>query len=285
MIVFPNGKINLGLRILDKRKDGFHNLTTIFYPLPLKEALEIIRNDEENNQESIRFSQSGDAVDGDSTDNLCVKAYHLLKSDFPELPAVKMHLHKAIPMGAGLGGGSADAAFALKMLNDKFQLNLSVNQLLTYSLQLGSDCPFFIINLPCLASGRGEILDPVNLSLAGYDLLLINPGIHVNTGWAFSHLNISVGITNSNSITQHKNLANIISQSPSNWAGDLINDFEIPIFSRYPELKVLKKELYRRGAIYAAMSGTGSTLFGLYEKGKSPTLHLPLHYYVKTLPL
>jgi 4-diphosphocytidyl-2-C-methyl-D-erythritol kinase len=285
LIVFPNGKINLGLYILDKRKDGLHNLTTVFYPLPLKEALEVIRNDEENNQESIRFSQSGDAIDGDSTDNLCVKAYHLLKSDFPELPAVKMHLHKAIPMGAGLGGGSADAAFALKMLNDKFQLNLSVNQLLTYSLQLGSDCPFFIINLPCLASGRGEILDPVNLSLAGYDLLLINPGIHVNTGWAFSHLNISVGITNSNSITQHKNLANIISQSPSNWAGDLINDFEIPIFSRYPELKVLKKELYRRGAIYAAMSGSGSTLFGLYEKGKSPSLYLPLHYYVKTLPL
>jgi 4-diphosphocytidyl-2-C-methyl-D-erythritol kinase len=285
LIVFPNCKINLGLRILDKRKDGFHNLATIFYPLPLKEALEVIRNNEKNNHEPIQFSLSGNTVDGNPANNLCVKAYQLLKKDFPQLPGVKMHLHKAIPMGAGLGGGSADAAFTLKLLNDKFQLNLSINQLINYSMQLGSDCPFFILNQPCLATGRGEILEPVNLSLSGYDLLLINPGIHINTGWAFSQLNISTDMAKTDSFTAQKSLAAIISQPASCWPRLLINDFEIPVFAKYPKLERLKEAMYSEGAVYAAMSGSGSSLFGLYEKSKSPTLQMPSHYFVKRLPL
>jgi len=283
LIVFPDCKINLGLRILNKREDGFHNLATVFYPLPLKEALEIIRNNDQDNKEAIHFSQSGNIVDGSIENNLCIKAYHLLKKDFPQLPSVKMHLHKVIPMGAGLGGGSADAAFTLKLLNEKFQLGLSTEQLISYSLQLGSDCPFFIIDQPCYATGRGEILEPFSLSLSGYQLLLINPGIHVNTGWAFSQLNITASA--SDSVTEKKNIKEIISQKPADWHKELINDFESPVFLKYPELSAIKEQLYQQGAIYAAMSGSGSTLFGLFEKGFTPELSLPHHYFIKLLLL
>ena len=162
MIVFPNCKINFGLHIINKRLDGFHNLATIFYPVAIKDALEIIPSSQ---TDGVIFSSSGLQIDGDSQNNLCVKAYHLLKKDFPQLPGVAMHLHKNIPMGAGLGGGSADAAFTLQLLNDQFGLQISTPQLLAYALQLGSDCPFFIINQPCYATGRGEALDPIELSL------------------------------------------------------------------------------------------------------------------------
>lgn len=286
MIAFPGCKINLGLRILNKREDGFHNLATFFYPLPLREAIEIIRNPDQGNKEVVCFSMSGNSVDGDIADNLCVKAYHLLKKDFPELPAIKMHLHKAIPMGAGLGGGSADAAFTLKLLNEKFKLQLSIQQLISYSLQLGSDCPFFIIDRPCYATGRGEILEPTNFSLSGYQLLLIHPGIHVNTGWAFSQLNFSSSVKSIVSAPKEKNLKDILSQHPTSWENELINDFEIPVFLKYPELKEIKDQLYQQGAAYAAMSGSGSTVFGLFEKKDPiPNLSLPDHYYIKFLQL
>lgn len=285
MIVFPDCKINLGLHILNKREDGFHNLTTVFYPLPLKDALEIIRNNDPDDKETVRLSLTGNAVDGNVADNLCVKAYQLLKKDFPELPHVRMHLHKAIPMGAGLGGGSADASFTLRLLNDKFQLNLSNEQLINYAVQLGSDCPFFILNKPCFASGRGEILEPVNLSLSGYQLLLIYPGIHVNTGWAFSQLNISPSVVNYQSPKEQKNLKDILSQNPETWRNELTNDFEKPVFFKYPELSEIKEELYRLGAIYAAMSGSGSSLFGLFKKNNTPVLSFPNQYYSKLLQL
>ena len=153
MLSFPNCKINLGLHILNKREDGFHNLETVFYPVGIKDALEIISSSSSNN---IEFTQTGLTVQGNTADNICVKAFHLLRKDFPQLPGIKMHLHKTIPMGAGLGGGSADGAFALQLLNTKFQLGLSQQQLIEYALQLGSDCPFFIINKPCFATGRGK---------------------------------------------------------------------------------------------------------------------------------
>jgi len=181
MLSFPNCKINLGLHILGKRDDGFHNLETVFYPVPFKDALELIPS----TNTGIEFTATGLAVDGNAADNLCAKAYHLLKKDFPEIPTIKIHLHKAIPLGAGLGGGSADAAFMLKLLNEKFKLNLSTDQLINYALQLGSDCPFFIINKPCLATGRGEMLEEIAVDLSAYKIVLINPGIHINTGWAF----------------------------------------------------------------------------------------------------
>jgi 4-diphosphocytidyl-2-C-methyl-D-erythritol kinase len=285
MIVFPNCKINFGLHILNRREDGFHNLATVFYPLPLTDVLEIIRNNDEDNSEQIRFSITGNTVDGKMEDNLCVKAYHLLKKDFPDLPHIKMHLHKAIPMGAGLGGGSADASFTLRLMNDKFQLGLSTEQLINYALELGSDCPFFILNQPCYATGRGEILEPVQLSLSGYQLLLINPGIHINTGWAFSALNISPSVISYSSTEDAKNLRAIVCQNPATWSGQLINDFEKPVFVKYPELSKIKEELYQLGALYAAMSGSGSSIFGLFEKNAAPVASFPQHYFVKLLRL
>ena len=189
MIVFPNCKINLGLNVLGKRPDGYHNIETVFYPLPFYDVLEVIQSS--NNQQPVELFLSGNKIEGKTENNLCVKAYHLLKKDFPQLPPVKIYLHKVIPAGAGLGGGSADGAFTLILLNDKFHLQLSQQQLLNYALQLGSDCPFFIINKPCFAQQRGEILEPIQLNLSAYKLIIINPGIHVNTGWAFTQVEFS----------------------------------------------------------------------------------------------
>lgn len=182
MIVFPNCKINLGLHILRKRTDGFHDLETIFYPLPVTDALEVLP------AATLTFASSGIAVPGNEADNLCLKAFHLLLQDFPHIQPVNIHLHKHIPIGAGLGGGSADAAFMLQLLNQKFQLGLTTDALVAYAAQLGSDCPFFILNKPCFATGRGEVMEPVELDLSGYSFLLVHPGIHVNTGWAFRQL-------------------------------------------------------------------------------------------------
>ncbi|MES2849228.1 MAG: 4-(cytidine 5'-diphospho)-2-C-methyl-D-erythritol kinase [Bacteroidota bacterium] len=277
MVVFPNSKINLGLNILDKRPDGFHDLETVFLPIPLKDSLEIIRAKESSTD--VVFSQSGFVVDGDMEDNLCIKAYKLLKKDFPQLPAIQMHLHKTVPMGAGLGGGSADAAFTLKMLNDKFHLNLSTEQLIQYSLCLGSDCPFFIINKPCFATGRGELLQPIELSLTGYYLILINPGIHINTGWAFSQLKNEPA---ENRLS--KNLQQHINGPITNWRNTISNDFETPVFAAHPALKEIKESLYSNGAIYAAMSGSGSTIFGLFEK-EIPGFNFQPNWLVKAIAL
>ena len=218
MLRFPNCKINLGLHILNKREDGFHNLETVFYPVTFKDALELIPNT--NNDSAIEFTQTGLAVDGNTADNLCVKAYHLLKKDFPQLPAVKIHLHKAIPMGSGLGGGSADASFMLNLLNEKFKLKLSTPQLLNYALQLGSDCPFFIINKPCLATGRGEVLEELAVDLSMYKIVLINPGIHINTGWAFSNIRPA---------QPKKSVKEIVQQPVETWKNELENYFEAPV--------------------------------------------------------
>jgi len=257
MLVFPNCKINLGLQILGKRDDGFHNLETVFYPVPFKDALELIPN---TNTET-EFTGTGLVIDGKAEDNLCVKAYHLLKKDFPQLPAVKIHLHKAIPMGAGLGGGSADAAFMLKLLNERFQLNLSTAQLINYALQLGSDAPFFIINKPCFASGRGEVLEEIAVDLSMYKIVLINPGIHINTGLAFSQL-----LQGSGGPEPSDRLKEIIHQPIETWKDHLKNDFENPVFEAHPEIQMIKDTLYGQGAIYTAMSGSGSTVYGIFPQ-------------------
>lgn len=278
MVVFPNCKINIGLNILDKRQDGFHNLETVFFPVPIKDSLEIIRA--KTDSDDLIFSQSGITIEGDTADNLCIKAYHLLKKDFPQLPAIQMHLHKAIPMGAGLGGGSADGAFALRLLNDKFQLNLSPAQLISYALSLGSDCPFFILNQPCFAMGRGEIMRPLNISLSGYTLVVINPGIHVNTGWAFTQLKSEPAEKRvSSNLLQHI-------QAPINhWRNTIVNDFENAVFKAHPAIADIKNALYRNGAVYAAMSGSGSSVFGLFEKAPHSALNLPHSYFTKTVLL
>ena len=270
MLSFPNCKINLGLHILGKRDDGFHNLETVFFPVPFKDALELIPS----TNTGIEFTATGLAVDGNAADNLCVKAYHLLKKDFPEIPTIKIHLHKAIPLGAGLGGGSADAAFMLKLLNEKFKLNLSTDQLINYALQLGSDCPFFIINKPCLATGRGEMLEEIAVDLSAYKIVLINPGIHINTGWAFSNISPA---------QPARSIKEIIHQPVNTWKDELKNDFESAVFTAHPAIKEIKETLYSQGAVYAAMSGSGSTVFGIFEPNTGPVSLKDSNYFIKII--
>jgi 4-diphosphocytidyl-2-C-methyl-D-erythritol kinase len=280
VIVFPNCKINLGLRILHKRTDGYHELQTVFFPLPLYDVLEIIRDagsgirDAGNNQKEsfLHFSNSGFAINGNLDDNLCIKAYNLLKKDFPQLAGIEMHLHKAIPAGAGLGGGSADAAFTLRLLNEKFNLDLSTDQLISYALQLGSDCPFFIINAPCVATGRGEILEPLSIDLSSYKFIIVNPGIHISTAHAFS------GITPA---LPTKSVKEIIQQPIETWKNELVNDFEKTVFNQHSEIEAIKKKLYDGGALYASMSGTGSTVYAIFEKASGMKFNFPSNYFIK----
>jgi 4-diphosphocytidyl-2-C-methyl-D-erythritol kinase len=273
MVAFPNCKINLGLNIIRKRNDGFHDLETVFYPIAIKDALEIIPA-QQTQSNQITFSTSGLLVDGTMNDNICVKAYHLLLKDYPSISSIQMHLHKNIPMGAGLGGGSANAAFTLLMLNEQFNLHLSNEQLVEYALQLGSDCPFFIYNKPCFASSRGEVITPIHINLSQYTFVIVNPNIHVNTGWAFQQIQPS---------TPKKSIQQIIQQPIETWQKELINDFELPVTTAHPEIDNIKKELYNKGAIYASMSGSGSTVFGILPQQEKINLQLPKHYWISQL--
>jgi 4-diphosphocytidyl-2-C-methyl-D-erythritol kinase len=260
MIAFPNCKINLGLSIIAKRADGFHELETIFYPVGLQDMVEIIHSNE--GAAPVEFSHTGLTIPGDATQNLCLKAYTLLKKDFPNLPPVKIHLHKHIPMGAGLGGGSSDGTAVLTLLNTQFNLGLHTSQLIDYAAQLGSDCPFFVHNNACHATGRGEILNPIALDLSNYRFVLIHPGIHVSTAWAFGELHPH---------SKSQSIAEIITQPIEHWKNILVNDFETPIFKAHPLLANIKEQLYEAGAIYASMSGSGSSLFGIFSKKHSFT--------------
>lgn len=255
MIVFPNCKINLGLNIIRKREDGFHDLETVFFPLPLHDALEIVPAGN-NAAADCSFSSSGLPIEGEATNNLCVKAYRLLKADFPDLPAINMHLYKHIPMGAGLGGGSSNGAFTLSLLNQLFNLALSQQQLVEYASQLGSDCAFFIVNQPCFATGRGELMQPVSLFLKGYQILLVHPDIHISTKEAFAGISPKAPANSA---------VDIMAEPVENWKGKLINDFETSIFPLYPQLAVIKQHLYNSGAIYASLTGTGSTVYGIFK--------------------
>lgn len=263
MIQFSPCKINLGLSILAKRTDGFHALETVFYPVALQDIVEIVpaklaSKENSNTINGVSFTHTGIRIPGDAANNLCVKAYHLLKADYPHIADVKIHLHKNIPMGAGLGGGSGDGTTVLKILNTLFNLNLSKEQLVHYAAILGSDCPFFIFNEACHATGRGEILEPISIDLSNYTIVLVHPGIHIATPWAFQQLSPCV---------KEKTIAEIIKQPIETWKTELINDFEAPVFKAYPALEDFKKNLYNQGAIYASMSGSGSSLFGIFPKG------------------
>ncbi|GHU80917.1 4-diphosphocytidyl-2-C-methyl-D-erythritol kinase [Bacteroidia bacterium] len=251
MICFPNAKINLGLRVVSKRPDGYHNLETVFYPIPLCDALEIVPSE----TGETTFSQTGIQVDGNPADNLVLKAFRLLKKDF-DLPEIAVYLRKQIPFGAGLGGGSADAAFMLKLLNDFAGLGLSVEELEKYAGQIGADCPFFIRNRPVFAEGIGDIFTPVEISLKGYYLVLVKPDIPVSTKEAYA------GITPKRSTNR---LTDIIRLPLGEWKDLMVNDFEESIFTRYPAIEAIKGALYERGAIYASMSGSGSSVFGIFE--------------------
>jgi 4-diphosphocytidyl-2-C-methyl-D-erythritol kinase len=257
VILFPNGKINIGLHVTAKRSDGFHNLESVFYPIPLQDVIEVIE------AEDFSFQPSGLSIPGPAQANLCVQAYAQLKTDFPSLPPVHMYLYKHIPMGAGLGGGSADGAFMIRLLDQCFHLQLSKEKLLAYALALGSDCPYFLLNEPAFVSLRGESVEPIPLNLSAYSILVVHPGIHVDTAWAFSVLTPGLPVESARLIVQ---------QPVDRWKLGLVNDFEAPVFARYPSLQGIKEKLYSAGALYASMSGSGSSIFGIFEKFAIPTL-------------
>ena len=278
MILFPNAKINLGLNIIRKRPDGYHDLETFFSPVSLCDALEIIpQNPLDSISEQIIFSSSGIIIDGNREDNICVKAWNLLKKDYPNLPGIFMHLHKHIPTGAGLGGGSSDGAFTLQLLNNLFNLKISDHKLRSYALQLGSDCPFFILNKPCFAQGQGEKLEYIDIDLSGYEILLVHPGIHITTAKAFTGVSTAV---------PEKSIYDIIQQPVSTWRSELVNDFEKAIIPQFPTIGEIKNQLYALGATYASMTGSGSSVYGLFEKGKIPAYVFPAGYQVfRLLPV
>jgi len=249
MILFPPAKINLGLNVPFKREDGYHEIETCMYPIPFLDILEILQ------AEKFSFQQTGLVIPGNDSDNLCVKAYNLMKEYF-SIPPVYIHLRKEIPMGAGMGGGSADAAYVLKGLNELFDLAVSVEELERLAGLLGSDCPFFIKAEPQIAKGRGEILSPCAVTLHDYFLKIVNPGIHIGTREAYAGIQFG---------TVTKSIKSIVEGPISDWKYDLNNDFETHIFELHPSLSRLKNQLYEEGAIYAAMSGSGSTMFGLFK--------------------
>lgn len=260
MITFPNAKINLGLNITAKRPDGYHNLETVFYPVPIEDALEI-HVQHNSTDKKFALHQAGMEITGNAEDNLVVKAYLLLDKEF-NLPPVDIHLYKHIPSGAGLGGGSSDAAFMLKLLNERFELKLTNEKLEEYAATLGADCAFFIKNTPTYAEGIGNIFSPLSLSLKGYQILLVKPDIFVSTREAFSL------------VRPHKpeySLKEIITHPISEWKEQMVNDFETSVFPQYPVIGEIKEELYKNGAIYAAMSGSGSSVFGLF----APDITIP----------
>ena len=255
MITFPNAKINLGLDIVEKRPDGYHNLETVFYPIPLCDILEITPATDKDAPD-YTFKMYNAVFDGNDDDNLVIKAYKALAADY-KLPKVDISLYKHIPTGAGLGGGSADAAFALKMLNEIANLGLSSEEQCTYAARIGADCAFFIDNTPAYATGIGNILTPTECSIAGYYLVLVKPDVHVSTKDAYAL------------VTPQKPqvpLTSIAQRPIDEWKGEMKNDFEKSIFAKHPEMEKIKEELYSMGAVYASMSGSGSSFFGIFKE-------------------
>ncbi len=264
MLCFPNCKINIGLFITKRRSDGYHDLETVFFPVPLYDALEIVP------AKDTQLFLSGLSIVGDNNNNLIIKALQLLKKEFPnKINALDIYLNKVIPMGAGLGGGSADGAFMLKLLNDFFNLQLNKEELAHYALQLGSDCPFFIYNKPMFATGRGEKMQQITLDLKNYSLQLICPDISISTAAAFSTIIPKVAAFN---------LCKINELPVHDWRNYIFNDFESGIFNLFPQLAAIKQQLYQQGALYAAMSGTGSTVYGIFARGKQASINIEVGF-------
>jgi 4-diphosphocytidyl-2-C-methyl-D-erythritol kinase len=253
MISFPNAKINLGLFVTGKRDDGYHDIESVFYPIGLSDVLEVVI-DEEGAKGTISFQSTGIEIPGDAQENLCVKAYRLINAE-TELPAVNVHLHKIIPIGAGLGGGSADGAFFVNQLNALCDLNLTEEQRVAYAAKLGSDCMFFIRNEAAFVSGRGEEISPFTIDLSGYYLVLVHPEIHVSTAEAYTGMEPKKPAIE---------LQNALKNSPEEW-NEVTNDFEKTVFSNYPKIEEIKAQLYAEGAAYAAMSGSGSAVYGIFK--------------------
>jgi 4-diphosphocytidyl-2-C-methyl-D-erythritol kinase len=259
MISFPPCKINLGLNIVRKRNDGFHDIETCFFPVPWCDVLEIIPSSE------TKIFQTGIAIEGEPTVNIVFKAYELLRKDF-NIGPIEIHLHKIIPHGAGLGGGSSDAAHALKLLNIIFDLKLPLDHLKKYALTLGSDCPYFLDAKPMLGKGRGEQLEPVSVDLSGKYLTLIKPDQHVSTAEAYSGVTAQLPLSSIHSVIQ---------KPITEWRQNLVNDFERSAFDKHPEIGTIKEFLYAKGAIYASMSGSGSTVYGIFNGPFDAAAHYP----------
>lgn len=254
MITFPNAKINLGLRITERRPDGYHNLETIFYPIHLEDALEVVPL--KDNKQEYDLKITGTPIDGTPEDNLVVRAYRLLKQDF-DLPPIHIYMYKHIPLGAGLGGGSSDAAFMIKLLNEKFALGMTTGQMEAYASRLGADCAFFIQDRPVLATGIGNEFTPIDLSLKGMYIVLVKPSVSVSTREAYA------GVTPQRPDVP---LTTLIRRPIEEWRDCIVNDFEPSVFRAYPEIAAIKDKLYDMGAVYASMSGSGSTVYGIFRE-------------------
>ncbi len=267
MVRFPCCKINLGLHVLQKRPDGFHDIETVLFPVPLTDILELVLSDQ------FSFSQSGIPLSGSQEENLCWKAYQAITASLGSPPSLRMHLHKAIPAGAGLGGGSSDAACCLTMLNEFLNLDLGHEFLLRCANALGSDCAFFLQDRPCSATGRGNILEPLDLDLRGWQILLVCPPFPVSTAWAYSRIR-----------PRHHAVPviSLVKNPVEEWKTVLVNDFEAPIFHAFPELEAIRKKLYGQGAAYASLSGSGSAVFGMF-KGNPPQTRWEKGYQVYSL--
>jgi 4-diphosphocytidyl-2-C-methyl-D-erythritol kinase len=264
MLQFCPCKINLGLNVVEKRADGFHNLETTFYPIQWRDSLEIIESSE---SQGFELSLSGLRIEGNPADNIIYKAYQLIKQKH-RLPSIKVHLHKNIPMGAGLGGGSSNGAVFINLLDKKFNLGISLAEKTNIAGRLGSDCSFFIEQKPVYATGKGDVFEPLNINLGKYFILLVYPGIHSNTKTAYAGVNPS---------KPQKNIKDILENYPiQEWKSLLVNDFEASVFKAFPEIENLKQQLYNNGAIYACMSGSGSTVFGIFEN--RPSISFPAAY-------
>lgn len=267
MITFPIAKINLGLNIVERRPDGYHNLETVFYPVQIKDALELtIMNTHFPSATDCDIKVTNMEVEGDEQRNLVVRAYQLLKQDFHQMPRVHAHLWKGIPTQAGMGGGSSDCAYTIRLLNEMFTLSLSEEQMISYAARLGADCPFFILSRPAYAEGIGERLQPVSLDLSSYYIGVVRPDIPVSTREAFSLIQPR---------KPAKCCREVVMQPIETWRDELTNDFEQSVFALHPEIGAIKQQLYDLGAVYAAMSGSGSSVFGLFRDEIKICEHFP----------
>lgn len=264
MISVPNAKINIGLNVLEKRQDGYHNIESVFYPVNWCDAIEAIKT--EGNGD-LKLTLMGNPIPGSIENNLCFKAYYLLNKKY-KLPSLNLWLLKCIPMGAGLGGGSADAAFFLKMLNELFKINLRTEELKSYASQIGSDCVFFIENKPAFVSGKGDVITPIKVDLSGYYIVIVYPPIHIDTKNAYSLIKPR---------KRPDSLQHTILSPIHTWKEKIVNDFEEPIFKIHPQLAEIKNRLYKEGALYASMTGSGSALYGIFEKKSQFAGTFPLY--------
>ncbi len=265
MLVFPKAKINLGLRITGRRPDGYHDIETLFYPVGLCDALEIVRGPEGSEKDVLLIT--GNAIPGPADDNIVLKSVRKLRESFG-IPPLIINLYKRIPAGAGLGGGSSDAASALRVINRIFKLSISNPKLKEISAALGSDCPFFIDQVPAFATGRGEILTPAPYVLDGYYVVLANPGIQASTREAYAACRPALPETSLEVLTK---------RPPDEWKDTVINDFEEILFPEYPVIKELKSAFYDSGCVFSSMSGSGSTVYGIYSKKPSIPKEIEMH--------